>query len=104
MPPAGNAAAEALGVLLDLAGHALLNSRNWHALNERAVELLRVVAANKQLQQKEAAYRSLVYRLIRTLKARLGSRGHGQRGAGVKFCACWEGPGGEGKGEERFWG
>ncbi|GLI58429.1 hypothetical protein VaNZ11_000134 [Volvox africanus] len=67
-PWPGDAAAQLLGALLDMGEKALINRRNWHQLNVRAVDLLQLIASNKQLQADTHVYRSIMHRLINTLK------------------------------------
>ncbi|GIL66630.1 hypothetical protein Vafri_20122 [Volvox africanus] len=67
-PWPGDAAAQLLGTLLDMGEKALINRRNWHQLNVRAVDLLQLIASNKQLQADTHVYRSIMHRLINTLK------------------------------------
>ncbi|GIL71197.1 hypothetical protein Vretimale_17771 [Volvox reticuliferus] len=67
-PWPGDAAAQLLGALLDMGETALINRRNWHQLNVRAVDLLQLIASNTQLQADTHVYRSIMHRLINVLK------------------------------------
>ncbi|EFJ48108.1 hypothetical protein VOLCADRAFT_91346 [Volvox carteri f. nagariensis] len=67
-PWPGDAAAQLLASLLDMGERALVNKRNWQQLNTRAVDLLQLIARNKQLQSDTHSYRNIMHRLINTLK------------------------------------
>ncbi|KAG2495682.1 hypothetical protein HYH03_006282 [Edaphochlamys debaryana] len=67
-PWPGDAAAELLAGLLDLSEKAAINRRNLQQLNQRAVDLLQLIANNKRLQADTHAYRNLMHRLMNTLK------------------------------------
>ncbi len=70
-PWPGDAAAALLSSLLDMGEKALINRRNWQQLNSRAVDLLQLIAGNKRLQADTHSYRSIMHRLVNTLKVRI---------------------------------
>ncbi|KXZ47014.1 hypothetical protein GPECTOR_39g508 [Gonium pectorale] len=67
-PWPGDAAAQLLAGLLDAGERALVNRRNWQQLNTRAADILQIIANNKRLQADTHVYRSVMNRLINTLK------------------------------------